>query len=150
MNSPFLTDLFGGSPKTAICASETYTDATIVRGSRSESETSLSGLAKRSSSALPLAMPPSYGDSVATEETAKMASNAVSLGTKGATYLRSLSDRLTLSLISSGLVCGITPSSTRKQSGQPIQVLALDMPDGAGAGKRHVDLSFSSVGPHDR
>lgn len=149
MNGPFLTDLFGGSPKTAISASETYTDATIVRGSRSEPETSLSALATKSSSARPLAMPPSYGASAATEETAKMASNAVSLGTKGTTYRRSLSDRLTLSLISSGLVCGITPSLTRKQSGQPIQVLAFDMPDGAGAGKRHEDLSFSNGGLHE-
>jgi hypothetical protein len=50
--------------------------------------------------------------------------------TKARSYHRSLSDRLTPSLISAGLVKGITPMSIRQLSGQPIRVLAFDMPDG--------------------
>lgn len=41
-----------------------------------------------------------------------------------------LSDRLTKSLISAGLVKGITPMSTRKKLGEPIPDFVFYLPDG--------------------
>lgn len=142
---PFVLDLFGGSPKMAISASATSTGGTTVRANRSEPVTLLSGPETKSSSEPSKAMRRSRGDTRNTGETDKRASNATSSETKVRTYRRSLSDRLTLSLISAGLVRGITPSSTRKQSGQPIQVLALDTPTGGGAAKLQRGSSSSNA-----
>jgi len=58
---------------------------------------------------------------------------AQSLGTKGKTKAVSLSDRLTPSLISAGLVRGITPTSVRKQLGAAIPATALWPLDGGNA-----------------
>jgi hypothetical protein len=71
----------------------------------------------------------------------KPESTAPSSGTRGRTYRRSLSDRLTASLITSGLVKGITPTSIRQLLGQPIRVLAFDMPDGGAAASLNADSS---------
>jgi hypothetical protein len=76
--------------------------------------------------------------------TNRTALNAPCSATKGRTYRRSLSDRLTQSLITAGLVCGITPSSIRQLSGQPIRVLAFDMPDGGAAASPAKAFSSSS------
>src|SRR5690348_2153102 len=43
---------------------------------------------------------------------------------------RTLSDRLTKSLISAGLVKGITPMSVRRELGAPIQDFVIYLPDG--------------------
>lgn len=57
----------------------------------------------------------------------------------------SLSDRLTQSLITSGLVKGITPTSIRGASNQPIRVLAFDTPAGADVGSPGAGCSSSSA-----
>lgn len=53
-----------------------------------------------------------------------MASTAPYFVMKARTRRVSLSDKLTQSLITSGLVRGITPTSTRKQLGEPVRVIA--------------------------
>lgn len=141
---PFQADLFGGSPKTATCALETYSEATTARGSLEECRTSLSAPATRSSYAQRKATRRSRGDIPDFAETARRALSAPSSATGARTSRRSLSDKLTLSLMSAGLVRGITPSSTRKQSGQPIQVFAFDRPGGGGAAKPPSGFSSSN------
>lgn len=83
-----------------------------------------SAQARRLSSEQPPVMPCLFGGSSKTIA-AKSESTAPYSETKARTYRPSLSDRLTQSLISSGLVRGITPMSTRKKSGQPILVFAF-------------------------
>lgn len=145
MRDPFTADLFGGSPKMVISASATSIDATTAVANRSERATSSLGPAIKSSCAPSTAMPHSLGATRDTEKTGKSVSNAACFGTKGSTSRRSLSDRLTPSLISSGLVCGITPSLTRKQSSQPIQVLALDTLAGGAVAERNAGYSSLSA-----
>ena len=145
LTGPFVMDLFGGSPKTVTYASAISTGGTTAPESQSGSATSLSDRETRSSFARPKAMPSSHGAFHDTDETDRKASSAVSSATKARTSRRSLSDRLTLSLISSGLVCGTTPSLTRKQSGQPIQVLALDTPGGGAAARQREGSSSSNA-----
>lgn len=127
---------FGGSRRTATCASATSIDGITARANRSERATLLSAPAIKSSFELPMAMPHLHGDTRATGKTGRKASNAACSATKARTYRPSLSDRLTRSLISSGLVCGITPSSIRKASNQPIRGLAFGTPDGGAAPKQ--------------
>ena len=50
-----------------------------------------------------------------------------------------LSDRLTPSLISAGLVCGITPTSTREKCGAPIPAFVLLLPDGRSVAQPKMD-----------
>jgi hypothetical protein len=140
---PFEMGLFGGLPKTGICASEICIDDITVLENQSVRETSSLGLETRSSSAPTAAELPLHGGCHDIAKTARPALNAVYSEMKASTSRLSLSDRLTPSLISAGLVCGITPSSTRKQSGQPIQVLALNGPAGSDAEKRERDSSSS-------
>lgn len=147
---PFATGLFGGSPKMAISASATSTVATTVRGNRGERAISSSGQVTKSSSARPRAMQRSRGGSLDIDKMSSKVSNVTYSEMKGRTSRLSLSDRLTPSLISAGLVKGTTPSSTRKQSGQPIQVLALSMPAGAVAEARpHAGSSSLKGCNHD-
>lgn len=139
---------FGGSRRTATCASAISTGDITARANPSERATSLSAPATRSSFELPMAMPHSRGDTRATGKTGRKASNAACSATKARTYRPSLSDRLTQSLISSGLVCGITPSSIRKASNQPIRGLAFVMPAGAAAPQpQSADYSSSNDSP---
>lgn len=144
---PFAMDLFGGSPKTATYASETYIGGTIARRSRNARAISLSAPEINSSFAQRRETQRSRGGTRSSDAMVNWGSNATSSATRDRTYRRSLSDRLTPSLISRGLVCGITPSSTRKQSGQPILVLAFDTPVGLDAGKPPRGFSCSSA--HD-
>ena len=143
-DDPFVSGLFGGLPKTATSASAISTGDTTVPVSPSETVTSSSVPATGLSFARQKGTQRSRGDIRDTGATDKKASNATSSATKARTSRRSLSDRLTPSLISAGLVKGITPSSTRKQSGQPILVLAFDTPAGAAAEKPHSGFSYSS------
>lgn len=80
----------------------------------------------------------SFGESSLTTA-GSMASTALCSETKAHTYRVSLSDRLTQSLITSGLVKGITPSSVRKQLGAPIRVIASFGLAGADAGEQEAD-----------
>ena len=80
----------------------------------------------------------SYGENSSMTADSK-ASTAPCSETKARTYRVSLSDRLTRSLITSGLVRGITPSSVRKQLGAPIRAIASFAPAGADAGEQGPD-----------
>jgi len=122
----------GGSRRTGIERASPSTDATTRRKSQSAHPASSSAPVKPSCSEPQTEMLFSCGDSSSTT-VARKASTARSSGTKAGTSRRSLSDRLTASLITSGLVCGITPTSIRKLSGQPIRVLAFATLDGPGA-----------------
>lgn len=133
----------GGSRKTAISASATSTAATTAAANPSAPRTSSLALATRSFCEPLQAMLPLSGAERNTAATGKRASNVPSFGTRARSSRPSLSDRLTASLITSGLVCGITPSSLRKLSDQPIRVLAFDMPDGCAAATRAA--AFSSL-----
>lgn len=129
---PFLAGLFGGLPKTATSASETSTGGTTARANPRTSRTSLSVQVTNSSSEAERVTRHSRGAIRSTGATASKASSATYSAMKARTSRRSLSDRLTLSLISAGLVCGITPSSTRKQSGAEgaVRVFAFARPVG--------------------
>ena len=135
---------FGGSPRTETSQSAISTVGTTVRASRNELVTSLSDLAPRSSSEAQQVTPRLSGDTQSIGGTTKLESSVRFSEMKERGSRRSLSDRLTLSLISAGLVCGISPSLTRKQSGQPILVLALDTPDGGDAARRNEGSSYLS------
>lgn len=74
----------------------------------------------------------SSGESSSTPVVSK-ALTAPSFGTKGKSDRPTLSDRLTQSLITSGLVRGITHTSIRKQSGAAIRASALWPLDGGDA-----------------
>jgi hypothetical protein len=133
-SNPFVTAPCGGSLRTATSACATSTGATTAAGSRAARRTSLSGRATRSSCAQLVETLPLFGGAQSTGGTDRKASNAPSSATRVRTSRPSLSDRLTASLITSGLVCGITPSSMRKLSGVTVEVLAFAMPDGARSG----------------
>lgn len=74
----------------------------------------------------------SFGENLSTIA-ARKASTARCSETKANTYQASLSDRLTKSLITSGLVAGITPMYVRKTLGLPILDFALLPLDGENA-----------------
>lgn len=134
MNDPFATGLFGGLPKTATEPASPSMSATTAPTDTEtgESATSSSAPEKRSRSARKRATPCSSGGNSSTTA-ASLASTVPCSETSPGTSRRSLSDRLTQSLITAGLVKGITPTSTRQQFGQPIRVLAFDTPDGGAA-----------------
>lgn len=135
-DDPFPVGLFGGSPKTAIDPCSRSMNATtrhIVIGT-DVCDVSFVGRAKRSSSAPKSRRRYSFGENSSTPA-ANAESTAPCFATKARTSQASLSDRLTRSLIESGLVKGITPMSIRQMSGQPIQALAFDTPDGGDAGE---------------
>lgn len=135
----------GGSPKMAIEPPSLFTsDIThavdIVTGVR---DPSLSAPVKPLSCAQEMAMRSSFGaNSSTTADNA--ASTARSFATNLRTYQASLSDRLTALLISHGLVKGITPTSIRQMSGQPIRALAFDTPAGSDAAPHDAASSSSN------
>jgi len=91
-----------------------------------------------------------FGDFPSSGQTAKKASNAPSSVTRVRSVRLSLSDKLTQSLITSGLVAGITPSLIRQLSGAAIRDAAsLPLDGGVAVGPR-VDWSYWSakVTPH--
>lgn len=132
---PFATARSGGSPRMVTPVAGISTGATTAAGKASERQTCSSGLETRSSSDQLMATRYLLGDELNTDETASKALSAPSSETRVRTSRRSLSDKLTRSLITSGLVCGITPSSIRALSGQPIRVLAFSGPAGGAAGE---------------
>jgi hypothetical protein len=76
---------------------------------------------------------PLFGESISTKQfPAKKVSSAASTETKARSSRLSLSDRLTPSLISAGLVKGITPKSVRQTLGQAIRDSAFSLLDGEG------------------
>lgn len=95
-------------------------------------ELSLSDQEKASFCGQEMPTPCSSGESSSTTAASK-ASIAPSFGMNPRTGRVSLSDRLTQSLITSGLVKGITHTSIRKQSGAAIRDSALWPLDGGNA-----------------
>jgi hypothetical protein len=74
-----------------------------------------------------------FGDTPHSGETGKKALNAQSSATRDKSGRLSLSAKQTRSLISSGLIAGITPSFVRKTSGLAIRDFASLPLDGGGA-----------------
>lgn len=70
--------------------------------------------------------------------------------TKAQSNPRSLCDRLTPSLISSGLIAGITPTSIRERFGAPIPDFALLLPDGGAVEQRNQGCSYLSASAFKR
>lgn len=133
-SDPFAMARCGGSPRTGTSASGTSTGATTAAVNPDALQISSSVLETRSSSDQLTETLPLFGGAPSTGATAKRASSVRSSATKVRTSRPSLSDRLTASLINAGLVCGITPSSTRKLSGGKVAVLAFAMPAGRPSG----------------
>jgi hypothetical protein len=90
-------------------------------------------LARRSFSERQLVMPLGYGGSFGTTADS-VASTAHSSATRDRSGRHSLSNRLMQSLITAGLVQGITPTSIREQCGAPIRVIASFAPAGGAQG----------------
>lgn len=89
-----------------------------------------------------------FGELLSTEQTTSKGSNALSSAMRVRFNRPSLSDKLTQSLISAGLVRGTTPSWIRKQSGAAIRDSVSLFPDGGDAGDPARVCSFSR-GCHD-
>lgn len=95
-------------------------------------DSSLSGREKNSSYEQRELMPSLFGEiSLMTAD--RSASTARRSATKGRSRPPSLSDRLTQSLITAGLVKGITPTSIRKRSGAAIPDTVFSWLDGSDA-----------------
>ena len=129
-------DLFGGSQRTGTDLVSPSTNATtpLTNIATGGNDAYSSAQAKRSPSERKNRTHYSSGESSSRPTPAdKSASTAPCSETRDRTYRPSLSDRLTQSLITAGLVKGITPTSIRGASNQPIRVLAFDTPDGSDA-----------------
>ncbi len=85
-----------------------------------------------------------FGASQNTEKTGKRASSAHYFGMKQQSSRLSLSDRLTPSLITAGLIAGTTPTFVRHQCGVPIPDSALFLLDGHAAVDPNVDFTCLS------
>ena len=142
---PFVTGRFGGSQRMATDRAVTCSGVTTAAERASALPTCSSGQVTRSSLDPRSETLFSCGAAPFTDKTRKQASNARSSETRVRSSRRSLSDRLTRSLITSGLVCGITPLSIRQLSGQPIRVLAFDTPTGPAAASPEKAFSSSSA-----
>ena len=79
----------------------------------------------------------SGGDSLTARDRKELI--ALFSATKAQLSRRSLSDRLTVSLMQSGLVCGITPTSTRERLGAATPDFVLLLPDGSRVEQRSQD-----------
>ena len=145
---PFAMAPYGGSQRTVTPHAAICSDATTAPGKAAARRPSSSDPVTRSSCEMQPDQPSLFGACPDTGETVKPALSARYFVTKARTSRQSLSDKLTPSLITAGLVCGITPSSIRQQSGQPIRALAFAMPDGGAlALPRLGSLSLSDERP---
>lgn len=142
---PFVMGRFGGLRKMATDHAAISSGATIPAERASGPQTYSSVLATRSSFDPELETLFSCGGVPSTDRTRKRELSARFSGTRARRSHPSLSDRLTRSLITSGLVCGITPLSIRQLSGQPIRVLAFDTPAGPAAASPEKAFSSSSA-----
>jgi hypothetical protein len=135
MSDPFEMGRCGGSQKTAMRPAGICIGDITAPANQSERTAYSSAQATRSSCEQLTETPSLFGDIQFTATTGNTASSALCSGTKARIKQHSLSDRLTPSLISSGLVCGITPTSIRSMSGQPIRALFSNAPAGGHAAK---------------
>lgn len=145
MGNGHLTAQCGGSPKTVTSpASRSMSDIIPAIGMpMAVDDVSSSDPVKASCSEPMPPMPCLFGDNSSTIA-GKKASTAQSSATRATSSRRSLSDRLTRSLITSGLVAGITPTSVRKTFGLAIRDFASLPLAGDDAEKRKADCSFSN------
>lgn len=136
----------GISRKTAISPASRSTSGitlpTVIE--TAEADTSLSAPARRSSSAQRELMPSLFGET-SSMIAGKTESTAPSSETKVRLSRPSLSDRLTPSLILSGLIAGTTPSSIRKVSGATILDFASSKLAGSDAERQKAACSFSNA-----
>jgi hypothetical protein len=114
-------NLIGGSRKTAMRRATSYSNGTTADTAIETvgSQAFSLDLEKRSFCALGMETLSLSGGDLRTRR-ANQASTAQSSETSPPASQASLSDRLTPSLISAGLVCGIIPTSMRSESGQQI------------------------------
>ena len=148
-----MTRPFGSSPGTATEPSSRSMSGTTapINTRMAANGASSSGPERPLSCGPKMVTPDLFGGSSSTRA-ASRASTAPSSATKGRSYRRSLSDRLTPLLISSGLVAGITPTSTRKQCGAPIPDIASFELDGTDPATRRVgfwSFDVSAADPTD-
>jgi hypothetical protein len=137
----------GGSQKTVIGIALKCMSAITQRIATETGATanSLLGRGKRSSLEPSAAEPCSRGEnsSRTTRKRVYVAPSSETRATRSG--LHSLSNRLTQSLISAGLVKGTIPMSIRKQSRAGILATVFDVPDGGAVGLHQEDFLFSSV-----
>lgn len=138
MADPFVTGLSGGSPETATDPVSPSTIATTrpkraARPARHGKQPSSSGRANPSCSG-PNAPTPCSSGGTSSTTAASWELTAPSSEMKARRPRHSLSAKLTLSLITSGLISGITPTSVRKQSGAAIPDL-VSWPQAGSAAK---------------
>ena len=138
-----MTRPFGLSQKMATQPCSPSMSATIPRinTATGAGENSLLDPGKKSSCEQKEAQPDLFGVISSTEAGSKESIVPFSV-TKAKSYRQTLSDRLTPSLISSGLVAGITPTSTRRRCGAGIPDIASFGLDGRGAGKQKEGYSY--------
>ena len=147
VTDPFALGLFGGLPKTETQQFSRSTNGTTapIDTATGENASYALALAKRLFLERPSRRQRSYGVSSSTTADSK-ASIAPCSEMKGRTSRLSLSDRLTPSLITAGLVKGIIPTSIRHMSDQPIRVFAFARPVGDDVARPKVENSCLSGG----
>jgi hypothetical protein len=138
----------GISQKTAIGPAWNSSCGTIPAGHQERAESFSSVPESGSSYGLTQQMRFLFGDTNATDTTSSKALTVRFSETRARTARQSLSDRLTQSLITAGLVKGITPLSVRATSGLAIRDFAFLPLDGDDAGAPQKVCS-SSRGCHD-
>lgn len=143
-----MTCLTGTSPGTATSHASPSMNATIPPTSMQTggSGNCSSDPVKRSSCEPVMPTLFSFGDaSLTTADRRELI--ALFSATKVPGEVRTLSDRLTPSLITSGLVSGITPSSVRQQCGAPIPDFVLLLPGGDRVEQRAGACAYSKGRP---
>lgn len=134
----------GISPKTETYPASPCTSGTIPASNTKTdvSEKSSADPVRKSYCEHEMPMPCLFGENSLTVQDRRELI-ALFSGTKAGSDQATLSDRLTKSLILSGLVCGITPMSVRQKLKAPIPDFVLFLPDGSVAEQRKTDFSFS-------
>lgn len=135
----------GSSRRTATAPASNCSGGTTPAETFGRSETSSLGQETKSFSEPTPETLCLFGDTPNIGGTNKRASSAPSFATKGRIYRRSLSDKLTQSLISAGLVAGITPSLVRQTCGLPIRAFASLQLVGGAAAEPHADFVSSNA-----
>ena len=134
----------GTSRKTAIDHASLSSAGTIHVETSLPRKTSLLVPANKSFSEPTKETPSLFGGDHCIAPTSKQASNARFSETRASTFRQSLSVRQTRSLITAGLVRGITPSLVRQTSGLAIRDFASLPLDGGEPAKSQVEGSSSS------
>ncbi|MFQ6183608.1 hypothetical protein ACLMJV_16895 [Sinorhizobium meliloti] len=135
---------FGTSPKMVTGPASLCSGGTTPARTNGRSKISSSDPESTSFSELMTETPSLFGELLSTARTVKKASSARSSETKASTSRQSLSDRLTKSLITAGLIKGTTPSLVRQTFGLSIRDFASLPLDGSEAAKATAANSSSN------